>query len=36
MKRDSRPLSEEDLISEIITQNLPSVWIKDFKLMKLD
>jgi hypothetical protein len=36
MKRDSRLLTEEDLISEVITLNLPSAWIKDFRILKLD
>jgi hypothetical protein len=30
MKCDS--LSKEDLISEVIIPNLPSAWMKDFKI----
>jgi hypothetical protein len=36
MRRDAPSLSEEDLISEVITPNLPSAWMKDFKILKLD
>ncbi len=36
MRRDARPLTKEDLISEVITPNLPSAWVKDFRLLKLD
>jgi hypothetical protein len=28
--------SEEDLIAEVITPNIPSVWMKDFKILQLD
>jgi hypothetical protein len=36
MKHNSHPLSKEELISEVITPNLPSILLKDFKLLKLD
>jgi hypothetical protein len=36
MRRDAPSLSEEELIAEVITPNLPLAWIKDFKVLKLD
>jgi hypothetical protein len=36
MKRNAALLSDEDLIAEVITPNLPSVWVKDFKILQLD
>jgi hypothetical protein len=36
MKRNAVPLSDEDLIAEVITPNLPSAWVKDFKILQLD
>jgi len=35
MQRNARAFSEEDLISEVISRNIPAVWMKDFELSKL-
>jgi hypothetical protein len=32
----SLSFSKEDLISEVITPNIPLVWMKEFKILKLD
>lgn len=35
MEQDGHTFSEEQLITEVISKNIPSVWMKDFKLGKL-
>jgi len=35
MQRNARAFLEEDLISEVISRNIPAVWMKDFELSKL-
>ena len=35
MQRNARSFSEEDLIAEVISRNIPAVWMKDFELSKL-
>ncbi len=35
MQRNARAFSKEDLISEVMSRNIPSVWMKDFELSKL-
>jgi hypothetical protein len=35
MQPNGRPFTEEDLIAEVISKNIPSAWIKDFKMFKL-
>jgi hypothetical protein len=35
MQRNATAFSEEDLISEVISRNIPAVWMKDFELSKL-
>jgi hypothetical protein len=35
MQHDRQPLSEEDLIAEVMAKNIPAAWIKDFKLAEL-
>ncbi len=36
MKRNATLLSDKDLITKVITSNLPSVLVKDFKILQLD
>jgi hypothetical protein len=35
MQPNGRPFSEEDLIAEVISKNIPAAWEKDFKMFKL-
>jgi hypothetical protein len=35
MKPNARAFTEEDLINEVITPNIPSIWEKDFRLANL-
>jgi hypothetical protein len=35
MQRNARSFSEEDLIAEVISRNIPAVWMKGFELSKL-
>jgi hypothetical protein len=35
MQPNGRSFSEEDLIAEVISKNIPAVWVKDFKMFKL-
>jgi hypothetical protein len=35
MQPNGRSFTEEDLITEVISKNIPSAWIKDFKMFKL-
>jgi len=35
MQPNGRPFTEEDLIAEVISKNIPNAWIKNFKMFKL-
>jgi hypothetical protein len=35
MQQDGHAFTEEDLIAEVISKNIPLAWVKDFKLAKL-
>ncbi len=35
MQPNGRSFTKEDLIAEVITENIPSAWVKDFKMFKL-
>jgi hypothetical protein len=35
MQVGGRSFTEEELVSEVISKNIPSVWIKDFRMFKL-
>jgi hypothetical protein len=30
MQQDGRAFTKEDLITEVISKNIPSTWVKDF------
>ncbi len=35
MQPNGHSFTEEDLIAEVISKNIPAVWVKDFKMFKL-
>jgi hypothetical protein len=35
MEQDGQAFSEADLISEVITKNIPAAWTKDYRLAEL-
>ncbi len=35
MQDNGRAFTEEELVSEVISKNIPSAWVKDFRMFKL-
>jgi hypothetical protein len=35
MQENGRSFTEEELVSEVISKNIPSAWVKDFRMFKL-
>jgi hypothetical protein len=35
MQENGRAFTKEELVSEVISKNIPSAWVKDFRMFKL-